>query len=395
MQRETRLVQGWLRDAGDLGREAMALGLAFLFGAGATLVCLTLLLPHGSHANDLAVLSAPLAAYVVVGVLLRFGRDLPPGGYHAILACGSFLITVCVFFGGESSGAYRLLYVWVALYAFYFFGVRSAIAHTAFAAALYAGALATRNLTDVPQVQWLMTAGTISVAGALIGRLIAQVRAQGADLAAVAQIANGISSDADLARAREAICTAVAHSCRADAVALLEAEHGPLRSVALAGAPQLAESLLHAPEAAAAHSEGRRTMMHRGRRIVGIAEPILLEGHAAGVLVVGWARPRRRMADAPANAVTLFAAEASVALERARRLTRELERRALEINDNVVQGLVVAKYALAAGHAEDGARAVDETLVRARELMSEQLPDIAPGDLRRGKASTLAPAAVE
>ncbi|MEA2390103.1 MAG: hypothetical protein QOK31_212 [Solirubrobacteraceae bacterium] len=373
----------------------MALGLAYLFGAGATLVILTLLLPHGSRTDDLAVLSAPLAAYVVVGVLLRYGRGLPLGAYHAILGWGSVLITVCVFFGGDDSAAYTLLYVWVALYAFYFFSVGAAVAHVVFASAVYASVLIARDLSNVPEVQWLMTAGTISVAGTLIGRLIGQVRAQAADLAAVAQIANGISSDADLAGAREAICGAVADSCRADAVALLEARHGTLSSAASAGTSELAGRLLEAPEALAAYTEGRRTIMHAGRRVIGIAEPILLDGRSAGVLAVGWNRPRRRVADAPTAAVTLFAAEASVALERARRLTRELERRALEINDNVVQGLVLAKYALASGRAEEGARAVDDTLARARELMSEQLPEVEPGDLRRAQPSSVAPTTVE
>ncbi len=41
------------------------------------------------------------------------------------------------------------------------------------------------------------------VAGALIGRLVLQVRSQAADLAAVAEIANGISGDSNVcSRAR-------------------------------------------------------------------------------------------------------------------------------------------------------------------------------------------------
>lgn len=371
----------------------MALGLAFLFGMGATLVCITLVLPHRSNTDELGVLVAPLLAYVVCGVLLRFGRQLPTSAYYGILAAGSVLITVCVFFGGDNASAYPLLYVWIALYAFYFFPTRVAIAETLFAAALYAAALFVRDLTTVPEVEWLMTAGTILVAGALIGRLVLQVRSQAADLAAVAEIANGISGDSDLAHARDAICTAVADSCRADAVALLEEGEGPLASVATAGSDDLAGELRDAEEARAVHSSGRRAVMMRGRRVVGIAEPVLVEGRTAAVLVVGWHRGRRLLPDERASAVTLFAAEASVALERARRLTRELERRALEINDNVVQGLVLAKYALDSGREEEGARAVEDTLARARDLMSEQMPDVKPGDLVREKPSSLAPSA--
>jgi K+-sensing histidine kinase KdpD len=371
----------------------MALGLAFLFGMGATLVCITLVLPHRSNTEEVGVLVAPLLAYVVCGVLLRYGRQLPSSAYYGILAAGSVLITVCVFFGGDNASAYPLLYVWVALYAFYFFPVRVAVAETIFVAVLYAAALFARDLTTVPEVEWLMTAGTILVAGTLIGRLVLQVRSQAADLAAVAEIANGISGDPDLAHARRAICAAVADSCRADAVALLEDGGGPLASVASAGSDSLADELRDADEANTVHTSGRRALIMRGRRIVGIAEPVQVEGRTAAVLVVGWHRPRRLLPDERGSAVSLFAAEASVALERARRLSRELERRALEINDNVVQGLVLAKYALAAGREEEGAKAVDETLARARDLMSEHLPDVKPGDLVREKPSSLAPSA--
>ncbi len=89
----------------------MALGLAFLFGMGATLVCITLVLPHRSDTNELGVLVAPLLAFVVCGVLLRFGRRLATSAYYGILAGGSVLITVCVFFGGANATAYPLLYV--------------------------------------------------------------------------------------------------------------------------------------------------------------------------------------------------------------------------------------------------------------------------------------------
>jgi hypothetical protein len=214
-------------------------------------------------------------------------------------------------------------------------------------------------------------------------------------LAAVAEIANGISEEADLDRARHAICAAVQKSCRADAVALLEADGDRLDLVTVAGRRELLQQLHDAPETTAAYSAGQSTPIAQGRRIVGLAEPILLDGAPAGVLVVGWERSRRRVPDGPATAVTLFAAEASVALERARRLTRELERRALEINDNVVQGLVLAKYALEAGHTAEGAKAVDDTLARARDLMSDHLPDVSPGDLVRKRPSSLAPANVE
>jgi len=60
---------------------------------------------------------------------------------------------------------------------------------------------------------------------------------------------------------------------------------------------------------------------------------------------------------------------------------------ALEINDNIVQGLAVAKAAMEAGHDDQSRRAIEQTLDRARaiitELLGEQELALGPGDLRR------------
>jgi signal transduction histidine kinase len=65
------------------------------------------------------------------------------------------------------------------------------------------------------------------------------------------------------------------------------------------------------------------------------------------------------------------------------------QRQALEINDNVVQGLAVAKYALDAGDEAKAYEAVARTLVSARGIISNLLggEDLGPGDLVRGEAA--------
>lgn len=109
-----------------------------------------------------------------------------------------------------------------------------------------------------------------------------------------------------------------------------------------------------------------------------------------------WARPRRRVSERAAATAQIFSAEAALAIERQRAKDRERERHALEINDNIVQGLVVAKYAAASGHVDQAVQAIDETLARAREIISRQLDgvgdgggQIRPGDLVREQASTV------
>ena len=65
------------------------------------------------------------------------------------------------------------------------------------------------------------------------------------------------------------------------------------------------------------------------------------------------------------------------------------ERQALEINDNIVQGLTVAKYAMSIGSEDHSRQAIEDTLVRARQIITDLLGEpgsaieLGPGDLRR------------
>ena len=73
----------------------------------------------------------------------------------------------------------------------------------------------------------------------------------------------------------------------------------------------------------------------------------------------------------------------------------EFERRkALEINDNVVQGLVAASYALDQGHVDECAEYLHRTLSSARAMMDGMLEPtegqgFEPGDLIRSTAATI------
>ncbi|WP_205215382.1 MASE1 domain-containing protein [Amycolatopsis albispora] len=85
--------------------------------------------------------------------------------------------------------------------------------------------------------------------------------------------------------------------------------------------------------------------------------------------------------------------------ESARRQLQDEHRRrqqALEINDNVIQGLAAALYALESGEADRAERTLRRTLDTARETMRNLLHNstgIAPGDLVRRQPAELAPPA--
>jgi hypothetical protein len=71
------------------------------------------------------------------------------------------------------------------------------------------------------------------------------------------------------------------------------------------------------------------------------------------------------------------------------------ERQALEINDNIVQGLSVAKYALDQGEDAKSRAAVEDTLRKSREIITELLGEedseieLKAGELRRQRPATV------
>lgn len=383
-------------------RATMARGLAFLFFAGATLVAATLLLPDGGQTSVLGVFAPAVLAWLTAALLAWAAGRPTARQLSVVLAFGTGLITVCVVSGGESATAYPLMYVWVSMYAAYFFAWPEAMAHVALAGAAYAVGLGLVDDAPVPGVHWVMGMGTVAVGGVLLGRLTKAIRAQAHDLAVVAQMANGLS---DVAEFAHETCAGLRASTGAACVVMLEPlEDGDgLRVTAMAGTREagLAFSTDSARAAIArAYKESTTAFIQRedgsavGRRLrgasTGLAQPILRDGKAAGVLALAWTSPRRAIGERAETAAMIFAAEASVALDRAERFSREKERRALEINDNIVQGLVLAKYAAQAGHVPEALRAIDETLERARRLITDALEDeVAPGDLVRGQAPSL------
>lgn len=378
-------------------RATMSKGLAVLFAAGATLVAVTLLVPHAQDTRD-AGLWVPVALACVIAPTLWLRADhLGTRELHVFLLAGTSLITLCVASGGAAAAAYSFLYVWVGMYAAWFFGWRAAVAQIAVAAAAYALTAALVAGMAVPGVFWLMATGTVVVGGLLISELSAAIRLQAADLAAVARM----GAVADAGEVAEAVCDGLCRSAGADVVVLLQPVQGGrgLQVTAAAGAADGA-LVLDSPDALrslqrAQHSGRPDPLLQVGvggrlrGAVFGLAQPILRDGRPAGVLVLAWRRPRRHVPQRVAGAAALYADEAAEALERQEALHREQERRALAINDSIVQGLVVAKYAARAGDTDQALAAIDETLASARRLITEQLDEVRgagavqPGDLVR------------
>lgn len=140
----------------------------------------------------------------------------------------------------------------------------------------------------------------------------------------------------------------------------------------------------------------RREAAAAGLR-TGVAVPLLADDVDRGVLELFGA------VEAAPDAATLDSVEALARQLAQFLLRREAEaqlqrrhehaRQAAELNDEVVQGLVVAGYLLAGGQIDSAKDALDTTLDAARaivdDLLGERSPE--PGDLRRAAPATKRP----
>ena len=389
-------------------RVTMARALASLFAAGGALVIVTVLLPHSANTAEAGVVAPGVLALLVGALLVRQAGDVSVRALQLLVGLGALLITSCVVYGGDSANAYPFLYLWVSLYASYFFSARIAGLLIASAVTLHALAFLLQSHTPVPGVHWLMATGTIVVGGVLIGRLTAAIRAQAADLATVSRMAGGLSDVEDFAHVT---CQSLRTSASADVVIFLEPVADGLQVSAMAGAPEAgmvftADGVRRGLERAFLRGEALELVtdtpgrgIHRfDGHVIGLAQPVVRDGVTEAVLALAWTSPRRALAERARTAALLFAAEASLELDRARRAAQDHERQAMEINDNIVQGLVVAKYCTQRGDTAEAVRAIDETLGRARQLITDQLRGVAagrggggvkPGDLARSVASTV------
>ncbi len=316
----------------------MARLLAGLFAAGATLALLSVVLPHSPRFNTRAILALLLVAYCAALGLVLAGSRVRPRHLHLVVGLGTTLIAGASYFSGESASYFSLFFLWVGLYAFYFFAPRQALGHLALVGLLYAVVLDLRSPSGSAVTPWLLTLGTLGVAGTLVARLVAEVRSHAADLAVVASASHEVLATSDPAMARSAICESARTVAGAVAAALFEpdAEGAILAATATAGV-----DLLSGPTASIRTvDEATRAYRSTQSRFVGdlaegssdphdpagprayFCQPILSDGATVGVLAVAWDRRLLRLPRRVSAAMNLLAAEAAVAIDHADLLAR-------------------------------------------------------------------------
>lgn len=169
---------------------ARAAGAMMLVGAG--LIAVTVALPPAAQGSDLLILGYGAVLGVAGAVVLRRRRASEPV-LGAVAALGTAIITLATLEAGLGRGAddNEVLYLWVSLYAFWFFGLRHALLQLALIGAGVAILLLDEGPTlAAGMTQWLVVLATFLISGLLaawLRRSLEREREETARLAVVAE----------------------------------------------------------------------------------------------------------------------------------------------------------------------------------------------------------------
>src|SRR4029077_20915382 len=164
--------------AGDFHQpRTMATVLGVLFLAGATIGGLSLLLPHPSAFDSPALWSNVVIAYVAGGALLVVRKRLTEWSLRILVLAGTAVVTRAVYYGHDPSGFYTIWYLWIGVYSFFFFGPRWGLIQMAVVAAAY-GWVLTELTGPTPVARWIVTIGSILVAGLLVDALAGRLKSE-------------------------------------------------------------------------------------------------------------------------------------------------------------------------------------------------------------------------
>jgi diguanylate cyclase (GGDEF)-like protein len=160
-----------VRRPGALRRSAIGI----LMLAGGVIAALTVVLPPAATGSDPLVLVCGAVAAAIGTALLLVRRSISEEVVAGVAVLGTALITLATYEGGvdaDGTADNEMLYVWVGLFAFYFFRLRYAFAELAVIGLAYGWLLSVADISaDEAATRWVVTLGTLLVAGLLVARL--------------------------------------------------------------------------------------------------------------------------------------------------------------------------------------------------------------------------------
>ncbi len=143
--------------------------LAGLLAAGSILTLLVMVLPHPPAADQAGMLAVAAIGCVIAGGLAWRARRVGAPLLQAVLVCATTLGTAVAYFSAGRPGPFVLLYLWVAVYAAYFFSRRQLAAQLGYVALIYGAFLLVRPPPSGRVLGWWVAGvGTVVVAAAVI-----------------------------------------------------------------------------------------------------------------------------------------------------------------------------------------------------------------------------------
>jgi signal transduction histidine kinase len=211
----------------SIGGRALATRVAaILMLAGAILITVSVALPPPANGSDLLILGYGAAA-AAAGVWLLFRRRVSEPILGVVAALGTAVITLATLEGGpgRGTGDNEVLFLWITLFVFWFFGLRHALLQLALIAvgdALFLGQQASDFAAGL--TRWLVTMTTFLLAGLIVAWVRRSLEREREETARLAVIAERMRIARDLHDAAGHGVTAISMQAAAGERALEEGE---------------------------------------------------------------------------------------------------------------------------------------------------------------------------
>jgi diguanylate cyclase (GGDEF)-like protein/PAS domain S-box-containing protein len=149
---------------------------AALLVAGAALVAISLVLPHPSGADHVALTFTALGMAVAGGIVWALAGKVPEWGVHALLAAVVAVTCLLIYESGIAVGQYGTIFVWSTLVASCYYPRRIAASHLAWLLVAYGATLLLVENTAgySPLTRWLFTLISLTVVMLLITSIVAR-----------------------------------------------------------------------------------------------------------------------------------------------------------------------------------------------------------------------------
>ena len=178
LKRCVRTADTTMMNASSDGRgQEMARSTAILFGAASLITAIGLELPHARQVDGAGLAVVAAIAGAIALALVCWRERIPAGAYPYVALSGTILVSLGLFFNGERHGgpvgSDEMFYLWVTLWAAYYFTRRVLALQVAFILAAYAVTLALIHPGDAGMSRFISLGGLV-IGAAIVVRMLSE-----------------------------------------------------------------------------------------------------------------------------------------------------------------------------------------------------------------------------